>query len=83
MKKTNHAEQLNYLQIENVLLRAQVNALTDVFANHYLAYGTYSRESFDSILIDPRKKEHLRRFLGLNRYLTDEQKIEVLKSVQP
>jgi hypothetical protein len=82
MKKTNHAEQLNFLQIENVLLKAQIGALTDLFSTHYLAHGAFSKDSFDNILIIPRKIEHLRRVLGCNRFLTDDQKLEILKSVR-
>jgi hypothetical protein len=83
MKKINHAEQLNFLHIENVLLKAQIGALTDLFSTHYLAHGTFSKDSFDNILIIPRKIEHLRRVLGSNRFLTNSEKVEILKSLQP
>ena len=83
MKKINDAEQLNFLQIENVLLKTQIGALTDLFSSHYLAHGAYSKESFESILISPRMVEHLHRILGCNRFLNNSEKVEILKSLQP
>jgi hypothetical protein len=55
MKKINHAEQLNFLHIENVLLKAQVGALTDLFSTHYLAHGAFSKAaSIISLLFQGR-----------------------------